>query len=205
MSKSGGRAGHPSRWREICRGSPGKAFAALAAFTYSSAQAPVAQLDRALPSEGRGHRFESCRVRQSTALACCFETNFGRVVESVPTIDPTQCAGFSSAFWGFPGRFLVREGNFRRASRLHFAPESGVCRIRSSRSNSHVSYNLQFCPGYRAACPPPQQVLATREDRHSASSCSPRSTATIPREFFPPSILANAKIRAWRGRWCQGG
>lgn len=27
-------------------------------------KAPVAQLDRALPSEGRGHRFESCRVRQ---------------------------------------------------------------------------------------------------------------------------------------------
>ena len=26
-------------------------------------RAPVAQLDRALPSEGRGHRFESCRVR----------------------------------------------------------------------------------------------------------------------------------------------
>ena len=25
--------------------------------------APVAQLDRALPSEGRGHRFDSCRVR----------------------------------------------------------------------------------------------------------------------------------------------
>jgi hypothetical protein len=25
--------------------------------------APVAQLDRALPSEGRGHRFESCRAR----------------------------------------------------------------------------------------------------------------------------------------------
>src|SRR5919107_494089 len=29
-------------------------------------QAPVAQLDRALPSEGKGHTFESCRVRQST-------------------------------------------------------------------------------------------------------------------------------------------
>ena len=28
------------------------------------ASAPVAQLDRALPSEGRGHKFESCRVRQ---------------------------------------------------------------------------------------------------------------------------------------------
>lgn len=28
------------------------------------AYAPVAQLDRVLPSEGRGHRFESCRVHQ---------------------------------------------------------------------------------------------------------------------------------------------
>ena len=31
-----------------------------------SIQAPVAQLDRALPSEGKGHTFESCRVRQLT-------------------------------------------------------------------------------------------------------------------------------------------
>jgi hypothetical protein len=29
-----------------------------------AAPAPVAQLDRALPSEGRGQRFESSRVRQ---------------------------------------------------------------------------------------------------------------------------------------------
>jgi hypothetical protein len=34
-----------------------------------SAQAPVAQLDRALPSEGKGHTFESCRVRH-LALIC---------------------------------------------------------------------------------------------------------------------------------------
>jgi hypothetical protein len=30
--------------------------------------APVAQLDRALPSEGKGHTFESCRVRQFSAF-----------------------------------------------------------------------------------------------------------------------------------------
>src|SRR6516225_1642150 len=30
----------------------------------TSSSAPVAQLDRALPSEGRGHKFESCRARQ---------------------------------------------------------------------------------------------------------------------------------------------
>ena len=32
--------------------------------------APVAQLDRALPSEGRGHRFKSCRVRHFLFEGC---------------------------------------------------------------------------------------------------------------------------------------
>ncbi len=33
------------------------------AIVRSPSIAPVAQLDRVLPSEGRGHRFESCRAR----------------------------------------------------------------------------------------------------------------------------------------------
>ncbi len=33
-----------------------------AVFRYAAREASVAQLDRVLPSEGRGHRFESCRV-----------------------------------------------------------------------------------------------------------------------------------------------
>src|SRR5450631_4482983 len=38
--------------------------------------APVAQLDRALPSEGKGHTFESCRVRQpSFAVRDCLSGN----------------------------------------------------------------------------------------------------------------------------------
>ena len=40
--------------------------AALAAIRQKIA--PVAQLDRVLPSEGRGHRFESCRARQPFQL-----------------------------------------------------------------------------------------------------------------------------------------
>lgn len=32
---------------------------------HNALSAPVAQLDRVLPSEGRGHRFESCRARHS--------------------------------------------------------------------------------------------------------------------------------------------
>ena len=47
-----GRAAFPS-----LRPNPHIAVRAVAA------GAPVAQLDRALPSEGRGHRFESCRAR----------------------------------------------------------------------------------------------------------------------------------------------
>ena len=39
-------------------------IAAPAPFGYLEQQPPVAQLDRALPSEGRGHKFKSCRARQ---------------------------------------------------------------------------------------------------------------------------------------------
>src|SRR6056297_2693769 len=38
-------------------------------------KAPVAQLDRALPSEGRGRRFESCRARQ---FSCFISTPYER-------------------------------------------------------------------------------------------------------------------------------
>ena len=42
--------------------------------------APVAQLDRALPSEGKGHTFESCRVRQQIRqLLNVAKPNSGRI------------------------------------------------------------------------------------------------------------------------------
>jgi hypothetical protein len=53
--------GHAT-WRQA------PAVAAWATFRYLHADAPVAQLDRALPSEGRGQGFESLRARQSFAL-----------------------------------------------------------------------------------------------------------------------------------------
>ena len=36
---------------------------------YNALYAPVAQLDRALPSEGRGQRFESSRVRHLSPIS----------------------------------------------------------------------------------------------------------------------------------------
>ena len=51
-----------------------------AALAYTEPPAPVAQLDRALPSEGRGHRFESCRVRQFSICYTFKPTGIGRPV-----------------------------------------------------------------------------------------------------------------------------
>ena len=48
-----GTAAQKRHWRKLARTANRRPLA------------PVAQLDRALPSEGRGHRFESCRVRHS--------------------------------------------------------------------------------------------------------------------------------------------
>jgi hypothetical protein len=45
---------------------------------------PVAQLDRALPSEGKGRTFESSRVRQSSQLV-------KRVVGMRTVYSPRQC------------------------------------------------------------------------------------------------------------------
>ncbi len=42
-------------------------------YRYISACAPVAQLDRALPSGGKGRTFESCRVRQDQIIGTAYE------------------------------------------------------------------------------------------------------------------------------------
>ena len=54
--------------RERLAGLTGAGVAAPDAFRYLRADAPVAQLDRALPSEGKGQRFESPRARQQNQM-----------------------------------------------------------------------------------------------------------------------------------------
>ena len=53
----------------VCRAPPRAlcftTFGPVTIYDRNKKRAPVAQLDRALASEARGHRFESCRVRQS--------------------------------------------------------------------------------------------------------------------------------------------
>jgi hypothetical protein len=66
--------------------SPERACGAGGLTLYRPHGAPVAQLDRVLPSEGRGHRFESCRVRQV----------YRPFVPKVTRIAP-ECAGSKAA------------------------------------------------------------------------------------------------------------
>src|SRR6266487_1603806 len=53
-------------------------------------RAPVAQLDRVLVSEAKGHRFDSCRARHFTALSCRPERDANR---SVLIAAPTEVYG----------------------------------------------------------------------------------------------------------------
>ena len=67
--------------------------------SYNNTHAPVAQLDRALPSEGRGQRFKSSRVRQSQlnesflrdALNLAFK-------EALITLNPTSNSGIACCY-----------------------------------------------------------------------------------------------------------
>ena len=53
----------PRRW--LAEQERERALPSASAFPVGVAVGPVAQLDRASPSEGEGRTFESCRVRQS--------------------------------------------------------------------------------------------------------------------------------------------
>ena len=64
-----------------------------------AAPAPVAQLDRALPSEGRGHRFESCRVRHKISDLA---ENYG-IPSNIHQINARGQARTRRDFWGDSG------------------------------------------------------------------------------------------------------
>jgi hypothetical protein len=73
-----------------------------------SREAPVAQLDRALPSEGRGHRFESCRARHK-AVQIVFEIYF----------DPPSSRRASTRCWFSSGVPMLIRSLSRKPSSLN--------------------------------------------------------------------------------------
>src|SRR3954470_11540551 len=77
------------RWRGCRCGvmvppAPTGAIAALARIRYLGGNAPVAQLDRALPSEGRGQKFESSRARHFAF--CTLRCDFGATMPPNPCV-----------------------------------------------------------------------------------------------------------------------
>ena len=77
----------------------------------SNRDAPVAQLDRAPPSEGGGHTFESCRVRH-------FRTKLGTPAGAAPPITSRsstvprpmiRISSSSTSTWSLTGRIYARQ------------------------------------------------------------------------------------------------
>ena len=87
--------------------------------------APVAQLDRALPSEGKGHTFESCRVRHfgaaKASLGCAASSRIlaarpaslwrpTKNIENNPMQSSMAVAGKDAL-----GQYLTRRANQRHS------------------------------------------------------------------------------------------
>ena len=81
-------------WRSRSRFLP-RSFAARHLAVWGECAGPVAQLDRASPSEGEGRTFESCRVRQyfQQVSACCPSGNRARDNSSRHRITRSAGAG----------------------------------------------------------------------------------------------------------------
>jgi ferredoxin len=121
-----------------------------------SFSAPVAQLDRALPSEGRGHKFESCRARHFVWTAThraphgwsrssrrgqpdhCMQTcPSGEPM--APVLSSMRAAGASSATVRHDGDF---EGEHPEVPQLDRLVEDAIAGADASRC-----VQCQFCPG----------------------------------------------------------
>ncbi len=81
-------------------------------------QAPVAQLDRALPSEGRGHKFESCRGAPSFPRIFAGHSLFGRRTG----MSPRAIAILKSLPRGADGRVLPPTTDASKQSRPNATP-----------------------------------------------------------------------------------
>src|SRR5665811_2600796 len=92
----------------------------------SPGEAPVAQLDRALPSEGRGHRFESCRVRHGSSSQAIDWRRKPVVFASIGKNSSRDGWGY----WGTPVVFARVVGYFLGTRAIeHLGPNSrGACK-----------------------------------------------------------------------------
>ena len=80
---------------------------------YPRAQARVAQLDRVSPSEGEGHRFESCRERQKTIP--CYSVRL-KMLESFTAFRNQEGQAFLSERFGAAGACRTKSNSADRAN-----------------------------------------------------------------------------------------
>jgi hypothetical protein len=136
--------------------------------------APVAQLDRALPSEGRGHKFESCRARQHHQL-------FSARNDPAPTRLSAECprntfGARSSRLW--PRRGFNTHGRCPLSSTTR-APCRSVIRAAGQRAPRPLSKSL---PPPRSH--PRQQRRSGKQNRFWSSWASPARLARTPHYLY---------------------
>ena len=116
----------------------------------SSAHAPVAQLDRVLVSEAKGHRFESCRARQSDHARQLLRASRGQRIICNRGLQALRCFRAVVNAVHVPLDWLnrLRGGFFPRSGReqitfhlRHIAtnPRGSRCSEQESEQHSHQS------------------------------------------------------------------
>ena len=153
-----------ARWRpgaqaSHCRSGPACLWCAL-----GPPRAPVAQLDRALPSEGRGRTFESCRVRHppTTILCCCQRhAHDDAAAEAVLAVAQQSGLGITRGWHDERKRLTDTYASLGSDSALPL----GVCRRRVCR----MSYVDQESNEYLDLPDDPEMAFAVLQQREYAA------------------------------------
>jgi hypothetical protein len=148
-----------------------------------ASRAPVAQLDRVLVSEAKGHRFDSCRARQSIgldgSLICAAELLGGAGVASktftrAEKTGPAARIGYKAMVWLLPAvRVPARLGNW------------------ASDEPTAVRLRVSSCGGLRSRLDPvcaDGSTIVTDNTRHVL-----RASLTV----LLPGVLARARDREY--------
>ena len=112
---------------------------------YQPLKAPIAQLDRALPSEGRGRRFESCWVHHFPFLTKNAKTRKSGVLSRL-------FINVSGGHWGSGGETGIR--TLETVSRLHTFQ---ACAFDHSATSPCGRFSVKVRASARAFCNKPSQ------------------------------------------------
>jgi hypothetical protein len=137
--------------------------------------APVAQLDRASPSEGEGHRFESCRVRQLLAFKLRIRGSGVRISSGAPFPNKTgHSCGRCPATHYQTFQYNLGHQECLQSIELGRADRKGFVEIRPDRRNARIVVSGGVATGRKR-----QRLAIAGQVRH-------RKPKTVIEHRWPP-------------------